>query len=176
MSSPLPKIAMIAAIAENRVIGKDNALLWDIPKDMQWFRDKTKGKPIIMGRKTYESIGRPLPGRLNIVITRQKEFAAEGVHITHSYEEAVDIGLKHAQENNLEEIFIVGGEQIYKLGLNNADFLYLTHIEEIYEGDAFFPEFNEDNWDIIFAEHHPEEKHAPAFTFKIYAAAGSSPS
>lgn len=163
--------SMIAAMGENRVIGNNNALIWNIPTDMQWFRDKTRGKPVIMGRKTFESIGRLLPKRLNIVISRQEDFSLPDfpeAEISNSLETAIDIANTYANKNDLEEIFIIGGAQIYALGLPLTDRLYLTHINKSYEGDTFFPEVDMDNWTTQFAENHQETIESPSFTFKIY--------
>ena len=129
---------MIAAIGKNRELGKGNDLLWKIPDDLKRFKELTKGHPIIMGRKTYESIGRPLPGRSNIVITRDQKWAAEGVITVVSMEEA--ISLSKTKPGN-DEIFIIGGGQIYELGLTCADKLYLTLIDDAKEADSFFPDY-----------------------------------
>lgn len=132
------KISMIAAIGRNRELGKGNDLLWKIPDDLKRFKQITKGHPIIMGRKTYESIGRPLPGRTNIVITRDKTWAADGVAPVESMDEALSLG---KMEPGNDEIFIIGGGQIYELGLSYADELYLTLIEDSKDADSFFPAY-----------------------------------
>lgn len=158
-------------MASNRVIGNDNALIWDIPTDMKWFREKTRGKPVIMGRKTFDSIGRLLPKRLNIIISRQDGYALPNfpeAEIANSLESALDIARDNAQENDLEEVFIIGGAQIYKLGLPIADRLYMTNIDHIYEGDTFFPEFNEGEWNMSYEEHYQIDGDIPAFTFNIF--------
>ena len=129
---------MIAAIGKNRELGKGNELLWKIPEDLKRFKELTKGHPIIMGRKTYESIGRPLPGRTNIVITRDQKWAAEGVFTVISMDEALSLA---KMKPGSDEIFIIGGGQIYELGLTFADKLYLTLIEDAKEADSFFPEY-----------------------------------
>lgn len=129
---------MIAAIGKNRELGKGNDLLWRIPEDLKRFRSLTKGHPIIMGRKTYESIGRPLPERTNIVVTRDKDWSAEGVLPVASIDEAIQ--LAKIKPGN-DEIFIIGGGQIYELGLPFADRLYLTLIEDFKDADSFFPEY-----------------------------------
>lgn len=165
------KISLIAGMGENRVIGNNNTLVWDIPKDMAWFRKKTRGKTVIMGRKTFESIGYPLPKRDNIVISRKEDFSIPKfpeVKTTSSLEDALNIAKKHAQDNNLNEVFIIGGAQIYELGLDFADRLYLTYIEKSYEGDTFFPEFDKNNWDISYKNYHEAEGNTPALTFTIY--------
>lgn len=132
-------MSAIAAIATNRVIGHGNKLLWNIPEDMKYFREVTRGHAVVMGRKTFESIGRPLPNRLNIVITRDQNFSAEGVTVCHSLEEA----LNFAREKESEEVFIIGGAQIYTQALPFTDRLYLTIVHKDFEGEAVFPEHKE---------------------------------
>ena len=137
-------ISIIVAIANNRVIGKNNKLPWDLPADMEHFRKLTLGKPVIMGQKTFESIGKALPGRTNIVLTLDKNFQAPACLAAHSIEEA----LKFA--GNKEEVMIIGGVSIYKQFLPLANRLYLTLIDaDIKDGDAFFPEFNYGDWNEI---------------------------
>lgn len=135
----MPKISLIAAISENRAIGKNNELLWRIPDDMRRFKELTTGHPIIMGRKTYESIGKPLPNRTNIIITRNKDYSAPGCIVTNSLHEAIE----KAGEIEQSEIFIIGGGEIYKEGLKLTDKLYLTLIHEEKEGDIYFPDYSE---------------------------------
>lgn len=130
---------MIAALSDNRVIGKENKLLWHIPEDFKRFKTITSGHPIIMGRKTYQSIGKPLPNRSNIVVTRDTNFTAEGCIIVHSLEQ----GLEEAKKINNEEIFIIGGGDLYKQGMNYADKLYLTIIHQKFDGDTFFPDYSD---------------------------------
>ena len=152
-------ISIIVAIAENGVIGDKNALLWNIKEDMRRFRTTTMGHPVVMGRKTFESIGRPLPKRTNVVITRgNSEF--EGCQMAHSLEEAVTMF------SSEEEVFIIGGAQIYKQALPLADKLYLTIVHRNYEGDTSFPEIDYSDWREVAREEfaHGEEYDAP-FTF-----------
>jgi len=162
------KIAMIAAVAENRVIGKDKDLVWNLPDDMRFFMNKTTNHHVIMGRKNYESIlekYRPLPNRTNIIITRQKDYQAEGAIVVHSLENALEI----AETDGEEEAFIIGGGEIYKLGLEYADVMYLTEVHESFEGDAFFPEFDKSKWTELERKHHStDEKHAHSFDFVVY--------
>ena len=134
------KISMIAAMTVNRVIGKDNKMPWHLPEDLKHFKASTMGKPIVMGRKTFESIGRPLPGRHNIVITRQSDFTADGITVVASFEEAQ----KAAGE--VEELAVIGGGQLYKQVLPLADKLYLTLINIDVEGDTYFPEWDDGSW------------------------------
>lgn len=145
----MPLISLIAAVAKNRVIGKDNALLWHFPEDMLHFRETTRGKPVVMGRKTWESLPdafRPLPGRRNVVVTRSPDYAAPGGIVADSIEAA----LRAAEATPVaEEIFVIGGSELYRQTLPIADRLYLTEIGRDYEGDARFPEVPAAEW----AEH-----------------------
>ncbi|MEX1014735.1 MAG: dihydrofolate reductase [Candidatus Paceibacterota bacterium] len=141
----------MVAIGNNNVIGKGNELLWHIPDDMKRFRDLTKGYPIIMGRKTYESLPekfRPLPGRENIIITRDQEYEAPGAKVTNSIKEA----LEYAKSLNREKIFIGGGGEIYKQAMPFVDELYLTLIKESKDGDSFFPDYSEFNKELFKEE------------------------
>lgn len=137
-------LSVIAAIAENNAIGKDNKLLWHLSSDMKIFRNLTMGHPILMGRKTFESIGKPLPGRLNIIISR-KPLQVEGAVVAHSLEKAI----KLAEETNDSEAFVIGGGEIYTLALPLAEKLYITHVKSTIEGDTFFPEINALLWTPI---------------------------
>ncbi|KUJ83660.1 type 3 dihydrofolate reductase [Microbulbifer flavimaris] len=134
-------IAMIAAMARNRAIGRENALPWRISGDLKFFKRVTMGKPVVMGRKTFESIGRPLPGRLNIVITRNAEWHAEGVSVVTSLEEALRLAGESARLGGAEEVMVIGGAEIYRQALPLAKRLYVTEVDADVEGDAFFPEF-----------------------------------
>lgn len=134
-----PKISIICAIGKNLAIGKNNKLLWNIPEDMKHFRDITRGHAIIMGRKTYESIGRPLPDRLNIILTHHPFKVTEGVLFASSLEEA----LKMASEEETEEIFIIGGGQIYKEAMPLVNKLYLTIVDDSPEADTYFPDYSD---------------------------------
>ena len=131
------KISIIAAIGQNRELGKDNKLLWNIPEDMERFKTITMGHPVVMGRKTYESIGHPLAGRINIVLTKDKNFKAEGVLVAHTFEEAVSIG----ESRNSNEIFVIGGGKVYHHTIKLADKLYLTVVEGKFDADTFFPNY-----------------------------------
>jgi len=131
-------LSIIAAVGKNRELGKGNKLLWDIPEDMAWFREKTINHPVIMGRKTFASIGQPLPNRVNIVITRDSTFQAEGVIIAHSLEEAIE----KTKETKNDEIFIIGGANLYEQAISIADKLYITQVDALRpDADAFFPEY-----------------------------------
>lgn len=155
-------IALIAAISQNRVLGKDNELVWHLPKDMRWFKTKTMGYPVVMGRKTFESFGNPLPGRTNIVITRNPDYQAEGTIVVSS----LDAALAEAARYHTDTIFVAGGAEIYRQALPLADTMYLTHVHAQVEGDAFFPEFSETEWQPVATESVPaDEKHAYPFDF-----------
>lgn len=134
-----PRIAMIAALADNRVIGRGNALPWHISADLKHFKRTTLGKPIIMGRKTFESIGRPLPGRSNIVVSRRADFRPEGVSVVDNAEQAVALGRAVAIQEGVEEVMVIGGEQLYRSLLPLAQRLYLTEVHCDIVGDAWFP-------------------------------------
>ncbi|HEX7456514.1 MAG TPA: dihydrofolate reductase [Candidatus Nanoarchaeia archaeon] len=134
-----PKVSIIAAISEKRAIGKGNKLLWHIGEDLKRFKKITFGHLVIMGRKTFESLGRPLPNRANIVITHDEAFKVPGISVAHSLEKAIE----DARYEEKDEIFIVGGGQIYEQGIKYADKLYLTIVEGEYEADTFFPDYSE---------------------------------
>jgi dihydrofolate reductase len=162
------KIALIAALTNNHVIGKNNDLPWHLPDDMKFFMQTTKGHHCIMGRKNYESIPpkfRPLPHRTNIVVTRQHNFEAPGCVVVNTIEEGIHI----ARENNEALLFIIGGAEIYKQSLAHADLLYLTEIDTVIEGDTFFPAFEKSDWKEISRTHHAaDEKHLYPFDFVVY--------
>ena len=136
----------IAAMARNRVIGQDNGLPWRLPGDLKFFKATTLGKPVVMGRKTFQSIGRPLPGRPNIVVTRDPGFAAEGVHIARDIDSALDLAARLARETGAQEVMVIGGAEIYAQALPRLDRLYLTEIDAEIEGDAHFPEIEPRVW------------------------------
>lgn len=136
------KIAIIAAIAQNNVIGHNNQLPWHLPADLQWFKQQTLNKPIIMGRKTFESLGRALPKRHNIVITRQANFVADNIVVCDSLDKAIIEAKDYCTQHNIDEMMIIGGAEIYKQALDLADTLYITHVDISPEGDTFFPQFN----------------------------------
>jgi dihydrofolate reductase len=158
-------IKILVACDENRVIGKDNQLIWHLPADLKRFKSLSTGHVILMGRKTYESIGKPLPNRTTIVITRQVDFQAEGTITAHSVEEAI---LK-AKSLTREDIFIVGGAEIYSLSLALADQLLVTQLHDIFEGDAFFPEISADTWEIVDRERGvTDEKNPFQYSYITY--------
>ncbi|GIW62908.1 MAG: dihydrofolate reductase [Patescibacteria group bacterium] len=142
-------ISIIAAVAEkNYVIGANNKLIWHIPADLKRFKSLTYGHHIIMGRKTYESLGKPLPGRTNIVLTRDKHYSVEGGLVFNSLESALD----YCRDENESEVFIIGGAEIYKQSLNLADRLYITWVKGDYKGDSYFPNFDLNNWSLVSNE------------------------
>jgi dihydrofolate reductase len=154
-------ISLIAAIGgEKRVIGKDGALPWRIKEDLEHFKETTMGHVVIMGRKTFQSIGKPLPKRINIVITRSIDFAHEGVIVAYSFEDALDKA--YAQAKNKRELFVIGGAEIYKEALPYADKLYLTLINGDFEGDTFFPEIKGFGT-VISEEAHNNGRHPFSF-------------
>ena len=140
------KIAMIAAVAENNAIGINNKMPWYLPGDLRYFKAVTMGKPIIMGRKTFDSLRKPLPGRTNIVITRDVQWQHEGVKVVHSLDEALALAEDVALINGNDEVMVIGGAQIYEQALDKSDRLYLTKVYQSFEGDAFFPDINEQDW------------------------------
>jgi dihydrofolate reductase len=156
-----PIFSLIWAMDENRLIGRDNQLPWSLSADLKWFRKQTMGKPVLMGRKTFDSIGKPLPGRQNIIITRQ-DITIEGCTVVHSLKEA------RASANDAEEIMVIGGAEIYTRLLAAADRLYITQIHDTFEGDTWFPEFDLSDWQEIHYETcQPDEKTPYAYSFKI---------
>ncbi len=155
-----PLISLIVAMAQNGVIGRSNALPWRLPEDLKHFKAYTLGKPILMGRKTFESIGRPLPGRDNLVLTRDPRWHAEGVTAVHSVEEALE------RTRDSEELVAIGGAEIYRLLLPLAHRIYLTHVHADVPGDTFFPAFDPAQWDDVEYRTHPaDERHAYPVTF-----------
>jgi dihydrofolate reductase len=163
------KICAIVAVATNGGIGKDNQLLWHQPADLRFFKETTSGFPIIMGRKTFESIGRPLPKRKNIVITRQKDWNVEGVVVVNSLEAAIDV----AKEDKPEKVFITGGAEIYKQSLPLLDELYFTEVNTNPEADTFFPIWNKNEWVLHWQQHMiPDEKNPLEMTFQRWLRKG----
>ena len=159
----MPEITMIAAAAENNELGKDKDLVWHLPDDFKRFKKLTTGHHIIMGRKTFETFPKPLPNRTHVVITRQKDYHPEGAIVVHSLEKALDVAKDDLQP------FIIGGGEIYKMALPKADKIELTRVHATFEADAFFPKFEEENWELTNSSFHPkDEKHAYSFTYLTY--------
>lgn len=142
-------VVMIAAMSRNRVIGVGNRLPWYLPEDLKRFKSVTLAKPLVMGRKTFESIGRPLPGRLNIVITRDEDYRREGIRVCHSLDEALQLADHQALIDGASEIVVMGGGEIYAQALPLATTLNLTEVDVEIEGDAFFPDFARDEWEEV---------------------------
>jgi len=168
-------IAMIAAIGQNSVIGNDGQIPWRLPTDFAHFKRTTLGKPLIMGRKTFASIGRPLPERTNIVVTRERGYAREGIVICHSLDEALERAQSIAAADGVPEVMIGGGAEIYREAMPLADRLYITHVAVAPDGDARFPPIDPRQWDII--ERHDivrAEKDSADFTVLTYARRGGS--
>ena len=154
----------MVARSDNRVIGKDNDLVWHMPADLKYFKQTTMGHYAIMGRKTYESVDKPLPGRTNVIITRQPDYHRENCLVVHSVEEAFALG----EENGQEEVFILGGSQIYELTMRLADRIYLTEIKAEFEGDSYFPEIDPAQWkEVKREEHAPDEKNPYPYAFVV---------
>jgi dihydrofolate reductase len=156
-------ISLIWAMGDNRVIGLENRLPWKLPADMKWFRQHTLGKPIVMGRKTFESFGgKPLPERKNIVITKDENYTAEGITVVHSIDEAL------AAAGDVDEVMIIGGMSFYEQMLPRADRLYMTVIHYEFAGDAWFPTFDMSKWhDVERHDHAPDEKNRYSYSFVI---------
>ncbi len=151
------KLAIIVAQASNRVIGVNNKLPWHLPEDLRYFKQVTTGKPIIMGRNTFESIGRPLPGRENIVISRQSNYAPDGVKVVDSLDVAYELAESIGLVNGIDEAMVIGGAQIYEQALPKAERLYLTQVEAEIDGDAWFPEFQKNDWKEVGRENFSAE-------------------
>ncbi|MBI1369472.1 MAG: dihydrofolate reductase [Planctomycetes bacterium] len=156
-------ISLVAAMSENRVIGREGQLPWHLPDDLKFFKQLTSGHTVIMGRKTYDSVGFPLPKRRNIVLTRRDDFHPAGVEAVSTLDAALDLVRDEA------EVFIVGGAEIYKVALPRAQRVYLTLIHANFDGDAFFPPLPLTEWRITHRDHHPaDERHAQDFTFATF--------
>lgn len=158
-------ISLIVAASENNVIGKNNQLPWHLPNDLKFFKNTTWGMPVIMGRKTFESINKPLPGRINIVITRQNDWNVENVIIANNLDDA----LKKAAATNCKEVFIAGGGEIFNQSIDIADKIYLTKVATSIEGDVFFSEIDKNKWAQASSEtFEADENHAYAYSFQIW--------
>jgi dihydrofolate reductase len=154
------QLSIVVAISVNNAIGKDNQLLWHLPADLKHFKEITSGNTIIMGRKTYDSIGRPLPNRRNIVITRKADLSIPNVEVVHSLEEAISL----CKAEN--EAFVIGGAEIYRQALQFTNRIYLTTVHQDYDADTFFPELKENEWkEVEKIDHEADEKNKVAYTF-----------
>lgn len=153
-------ITFVVAAAENNAIGKNNELLWKLPTDLKHFKTITSGGIVIMGRKTFDSMGKPLPNRRNIIITRNADLQIDGAEVTHSLDEALKLC------EDAEEVFVIGGAEIYKDALNRTDKIYLTRVHKSFEGDAYFPELDVEKWEETAREYHDaDDKNPIPFSF-----------
>jgi dihydrofolate reductase len=158
-------ISLIVAASTNNVIGKNNQLPWHLPNDLKFFKNTTWGMPLIMGRKTFQSLNKPLPGRINIIITRQQDWHMEGIIVAHSLEEA----LEKAKATNCKEVFIAGGGEIFNQSIALADKIYLTRVHATIEGNVFFPAIDKSKWKLIDNEDFEVDKtHTFAYSFQIW--------
>lgn len=165
MKKTLP-LSLIAACAHDRVIGLDNRMPWHLPEDLRHFKARTLGKPIIMGRKTWDSLGRPLPGRLNLVVSRQADLQLQDAEVCASLTAAIERAGQWALEQGADEIMLIGGGQLYAEALPLADRIYLTRIDLMAQGDAWFPEFH--GWQRTESDAHPALDDRPAYTFETW--------
>ncbi|MFB3390307.1 dihydrofolate reductase [Flavobacterium sp. LAR06] len=156
-------IIMIAAVAENNALGKNNELVWHLPNDFKRFKSLTTNHHIIMGRKTFESFPKPLPNRVHVVITRQKDYNPEGCIVVDSIEKAISV----CPEN--EDSYIIGGGEIYNLGMRHADILEITKVHHSFDADAYFPEIDKTDWQLVESEENfRDEKHLYDYTYETY--------
>jgi dihydrofolate reductase len=158
-------LSHLVAASENNVIGKNNQLPWNLPNDFKFFKNKTWGMPVIMGRNTYESLDKPLPGRFNIVITTKQDWKRDDVIVAHSIDEAIT----KAKETDCKEIFIIGGAEVFKQSIEIVNRIYLTRVDATIDGDAFYPAIDKTKWKLKREDPHPaDEKHAFAYTFQTW--------
>jgi dihydrofolate reductase len=156
-------VSLVVAASTNNVIGRDGGLPWHLPDDLRHFKRITTGKPVIMGRRTFESIGRPLPDRHNIVMTRAPDYAAEGCDVVSSVAEALDVA------GDADEVMVIGGGQVYRDFLPRADRIYMTRVQAEVQGDTYFPEIEGNAWRLVSSAHHAaDEKHAYAFELMVF--------
>lgn len=162
------KISLIVAMAQNRVIGRENQMPWHLSEDLKYFKRVTMGKPVIMGRNTFESIGKPLPGRPNIVISRNPDYDADGISVVSSVQDALELSEQLTELDDNAEVMIVGGAQIYAQTLPLAQRLYLTEVHAVVDGDAWFPAVNQAEWRLVAREDHPAAGNNPySYSFLI---------
>lgn len=158
-------ISLIVAASTNNAIGKNNQLLWHLPNDLKFFKNTTWGMPVIMGRKTFEAVNKPLPGRFNIIITRQADWKAEGTITATDLNDA----LQKAAETNCKEAFVIGGGEIYQQAIEIADKIYITRVHATLDGDTFFPAIDETKWELAYNQDFAaDEKHAYAYSFQTW--------
>ncbi|MDF2380436.1 dihydrofolate reductase [Nostoc ellipsosporum NOK] len=158
-------ISLVVAAADNNIIGKDNKLLWHLPNDLKFFKNVTWGMPVIMGRKTFEALGKALPGRKNIVITRQKGWKAEGAVVVSSLDDALFL----IKEMDVKEPMVIGGGEIYRLAFEKARRIYITRVEASPEGDTSFPAIDPAKWKLVSQKNHEaDDKHAYNYSFQVW--------
>jgi dihydrofolate reductase len=158
-------LSHIVAASENNVIGAKNNLPWNLPNDFKYFKNKTWGMPVIMGRKSYESLKKSLPGRINIVVTSKTDWKAEDVFVANNIDDAIE----KAKESDAREIFIIGGGEIFKQTMGIVSRIYLTRVHATVEGDTFYPEINRDEWKLVDEQSFPaDEKHKYSYTFQVW--------
>ena len=159
------RISHVVAAATNNAIGKKGQLLWNLPNDLKFFKNTTWGMPVIMGRKTFEALNKPLAGRINIVITRQADWKAEGIITVKGFDEA----FKEAEATNCMEWFIIGGGEIYKQSMDLIQRIYMTRVDVSPDGDTFYPEIDNSVWEMISSQHfEADDKHAYSYSFEIW--------
>ncbi len=160
-------ISLVVAASENNAIGKNNRLLWNLPNDMKFFKNITWAMPVAMGRKTFESFkGEPLNGRMNIVITNQKDFTAPGITVVNNFEHAVHV----AEKNDYKKLMVIGGGEIYKTSMPKVDRIYITRVHAVFEdADTFFPAIDETKWKLVSnSDYFKDEKHAYDYSFQLW--------
>lgn len=150
------KIVHVVAVALNGIIGADGDMPWSLPSDLKRFKQITMGKPVVMGRKTFQSIGRPLPGRANIVISRSASYQADGVHVVSSIEEALELAVRLARDTGAEEVCVIGGGEIYRQTLQRTARIYMTRVMAEMAGDTVYPALAPEEWEEVAREHHQE--------------------
>ena len=158
------QFSLIVAMANNRVIGCNNTLPWCLPEELRYFKSVTMGKPVVMGRKTFDSIGKPLPGRLNIVVTRNASWSFSGIEVASSLDQAKAIVL--LMDESTPEVMVIGGSEIYGAAINQADRLYITRVQASFEGDTFFPVFDEEVWREV-SRQEPEQQGDIPYFFQV---------
>ncbi|MEJ7675651.1 MAG: dihydrofolate reductase [Chitinophagaceae bacterium] len=158
-------ISHLVAASENNVIGRNNKIPWHLPNDLKFFKNKSWAMPVIMGRNTYESLDKPLQGRINVVITTNKDWQRDDVTVAHSIDEAIE----KACESDCNELFIIGGGEIFKQSMDIVNRIYLTRVHTTIDGNTFYPSFDESKWKLISEDRHPaDEKHQFAYTFQLW--------
>ena len=158
-------LSLLVAADENNLIGKDNKLPWHLPADLKYFKNLTWGMPILMGRKTFDSIGKPLAGRKNMIITRNKDWQQEGVVVVYTIDEAIEV----AKKEDVKELFIIGGAEIFNTSITTADRIYLTRIHHSFEGDVYFPAISKEEWQLVKeVQGKKDEKNPYDFTFQTW--------